>query len=206
LKLSDFLKNFIMKKLLIAIIGILILSTACSMEGEDRGTPGYLKHTGPVVNYNEDNELMPVRQFETRVRGFYDFSQRFFTVWDHHVEDTAPLLEKFNDEHTTPEEKIEYSRVLGEKYREFRNKLLQINPPPEASRAYGYALDSVAKRILFFEEFEKGATIDKLITLRNEAYQHEALFWEEIDRIYDHFEQLSKQLKVPKDEEALRWI
>ncbi|MDZ7838803.1 MAG: hypothetical protein U5N58_13200 [Actinomycetota bacterium] len=59
------------------------------------------------------------------------------------------------------------------------------------------------QRILFFEEFEKGAENDILIEIEKESYLSETLFWEEIDKIYSYFDQTAEQLGISTNNQKI---
>jgi hypothetical protein len=180
----------VMKKLLsiLIIIGILILSVGCAQKSKANNTQEYFSKVD-LISYNtdENNKINQEEQFEIQLKEFYDFSQKFFQILNEHIEDITLLLEKFNNKNTNLDDKIICSRMLHEKYEKFSDDLKQINPPDEASKAYQFILNAISKRILFFEGFEKGTSIDTLIEIEKEAYYYEMLFWEEIDKIYDHY-------------------
>ena len=192
------------KKLFIVLIitGISILTMGCAQKSEDNA-PGEYFSEADLLMYNTDknNVTSPKEQFEIQLKEFYDFSKKFFSTWNDHIEDTAVLLEKFNNDNITLDAKIIYSRMLREKYERFGDEIKQITPPPEASKAYEYALNAISKRILFFKEFEKGTSIYSLIEIENKAYFYESLFWEEMDKIYNHFDEISDQLGISRDNE-----
>jgi hypothetical protein len=169
---------------------IFILSVGCTKENADIHSQEYF-HRADFLGYSSDknNKVESKDEFEDQLKNFHCFSQEFFSIWDDHVENIAALLEKFNDENTALNEKLDDS-------------LKQIMPPPEASKAYQYALDAISKRILFLKEFEKGASINELIEIENEAYIYELLFWEEMDNIYNYFDEESDKLGLLDDNES----
>lgn len=193
-----------MRKLLtiLIIIGIFILSIGCAQKSKVNNPQEYF-NKADLLRYNtdENSEINTVEQFEIQLKEFYDFSQKFFSIWNDHLEATTLLLEKFNNENTTLDDKIIFSQMLREKYEKFSDDLKLITPPPEASKAYQYALNAISKRILFLEEFEKGTSVYILIEIENEAYFYEALFWKEIDKIYNYFDEISDQLGISSDNE-----
>jgi hypothetical protein len=179
----------------ILLVAIFILSVGCAKENADEHPQEYF-HRVDFLKYSSDknNKIESKDEFEDQLKNFHRFSQEFFSIWDEHIETTAALLEKFNDENTALNEKIIYSKMLLKEYEELDDSLKQITPPPEASKAYQYALDAISKRILFLKEFEKGASINELIEIENEAYIYELLFWEEMDNIYNYFNEESDKL------------
>jgi len=192
-----------MKKLLtILIIGIFFLSIGCTKKNENNSSLEYFNEAD-LIKYssNENNEMDAREQFKIQLEEFSDFSKKFFSIWKDHIEKTTQLLEKFNNENIPLDEKVLYSRMLLEKYEKFNDDLKQIAPPPEASRAYHYALSAISKRILFFKEFEKGTNIYTLTEIENEAYLYETLFWEEIDNIYNYFDERAAQLGISNNSE-----
>lgn len=178
-----------MKKIFIIlfILGIIILSASCAKKTADNNQEYISKTDRIVFNTNSNNEINSEEQFDINLKQFYNFSQRFFSIWNDHIEATTSLLEKFNNDTTSLSDKIIYSRMLVEKYEKFNDDLKQITFPSEASKAYEYTLNAISKRILFFKEFEKETSMDTLIEIENEAYFYESLFWEEINKIYDYY-------------------
>ncbi len=197
-----------MRKLfIILIMGVFILSISCAKKDADNNSQDYFSKAD-LLKYglNEKSEMNPREQFEIQLKEFHDFSREFFSVWDNHIEATTPLLKKFNNKDTILDDKIMYSGMLREKYEKFSDDIKQITPPPEAAKAYQYALNAISKRILFFKEFEKGTSIYQLTEIENEAYLYETLFWEEIDNIYNHFDEISDQLGISGDSEFFSTI
>ena len=193
-----------MRKLLtiLIVMGIFILSTGCTKKDENNSSLEYFNEAD-LIKYssNKNNEMDAKEQFKVQLGKFSDFSKKFFSIWKDHIEKTTQLLEKFNNENITLDEKVLYSQMLLEKYEKFNDDLKQITPPPEASRAYHYALSAISKRILFFKEFEKGTNVYTLTEIENEAYLYETLFWEEIDNIYNDFDERSAQLGISNNSE-----
>lgn len=188
-------------------MGVFILSISCAKKDADNNSQDYFSKAD-LLKYglNEKSEMNPREQFEIQLKEFHDFSREFFSVWDNHIEATTPLLKKFNNKDTILDDKIMYSGMLREKYEKFSDDIKQITPPPEAAKAYQYALNAISKRILFFKEFEKGTSIYQLTEIENEAYLYETLFWEEIDNIYNHFDEISDQLGISGDSEFFSTI
>jgi hypothetical protein len=188
-----------MKKILtiLVIAGILMLSVgfAGCAQKVNNNSQKYSVSADPVVFgvVDKTNEIKP-EKFEIQMKEFYEFSQEFFSIWDDHIETVTPFLDEFNNENTILEDKIDCSVMISEEYKKFNNNLKQITPPPEALKAYQYIINAVSKRILFFEEFEKGTGINTLIEIEKEAYSFERLFWNEIDNIYNHYiEEIDKK-------------
>jgi len=196
------------KKLLIVsivIIGLSIFTQGCLQKSEDNDPGQYFTETDLIVygtdeNMDENNVVSPEEELEIQLKEFYDFSKKFFSIWNNHIEATTQFLEKFNDKNTTLDDKIIYSRILYEKYEKFNEDLKQITSPFEASNAYQYALNAISKRILFFKEFEKGTGMYELIEIENEAYLYETLFWEEMDKIYNYFDEMLVKMGISRDE------
>ncbi|MGM0365003.1 MAG: hypothetical protein ACQEP5_00535 [Actinomycetota bacterium] len=199
-------RNMIRKLIVtLVLIGIFVLSAGCAQNNGD--SPKYLSQADLLIySLDENDEMDQSRQFETQLKEFYEFSQEFFTVWTQYIEESEFLLEKFNNENTPRDEKLAYSQDLRKKYEKFSHDLMQITPPPEASKAYQYALDAIAKRIMFLEKFEQVTDTNTLAEIENEAYFTESLFWEEIDKIYDYFDQMAEQLGIANDYKGLDWI
>lgn len=178
------------------------MTPGCIQKGEDNVTVEYFNEADLLAyGTDENNAESPEEQLEIQLREFYEFSKKFFSVWNDHIEKTSHILEKFNNKNTTLDNKIIYSRILFEKYEEFNFNLEQLTPPPEASKAYQYALNAVSRRILFFEEFGKGTSMYKLIEIENAAYLYETLFWEEINRLYDYFDEMLDKLGIQREGE-----
>lgn len=190
---------------ILTIFVIFILSLGCAAESNN--SPEYYRQPS-VFMYNSggNNEISQPREFKAQLKEFYEFSQEFFAIWFYHIEDIELLLKKFNNENIPPDEKIVYAAKLREKYERFRDDLIQISPPPEASKAYQHALDAISKRILFFEKLEQGAGIDILTEIENEAYHSESLFWKEMDKIYEYLDQRAEKLGISNNYEGLEWI
>jgi len=116
-----------MRKLfsILIIIGIFILSIGCAQKSEDNNPQEYFSKANLLIyNTNENNETNPKEQFEIQLKEFYDFRQKFFSIWNDHIEATTLLLEKFNNENITLDDKIIYSRMLREKYEKFSDIVL----------------------------------------------------------------------------------
>ena len=103
------------------------------------------------------------------------------------VKVAVEIGDKFNNINTSHNDKIICSTILIEKYKKFSDDLKRITPPLEASRAYDFSLNAISKRILFFEEFKRGTSMQELIEIGKEADFYETLFWEEIDKIFDYY-------------------
>jgi len=168
---------------------IFILSAGCTLQKSIDNDPKENFSKVDLVSYSkiENDKVNQEEQFEIQLRDFYNFSKKFFPILNGHVDGISQLLEKFNDQNTTFNDKIICSWMLCEKYERFSDDLKQIDPPEEALKAYQLILSAISKRILFFKEFEKGTNIDSLIEIEKEAYYYEENFWEEIDKIYDHY-------------------
>jgi hypothetical protein len=195
------------KKLFIVsiLIGLSVLILGCSQKSEEKDSGQYFSETDLATynadeNTDENDAISPETELEIQLKEFYEFSKKFFSIWNGHIESTTELLGKFNDKNTTLDDKIIYSRVLYEKYEKFDEDLKQITPPSEASNAYRYALNAISKRILFFKEFEKGTGMYELIEIENEAYLYETLFWEEMDKIYTNFDEMITKMGIYRDE------
>ncbi len=205
--------NSILKKMVLKIsfsiivftmIALLAALPACGQPPQNDQSPsGYQSDgalirtaSGQTVYISDTGDSEGLEDFKRKIKRFYDFSQEFFPVWAHHIEGTSMLLEQFNSSDLAVEDKIEYAAVLEEKYIDFRDDLLELTPPPEASKAYGYAMDIVSKRILIFEGVKDGADVHRLAEMEAKSYMLEDLFWEEIDNIYDYFDNLALELGI----------
>jgi hypothetical protein len=184
-----------MKKLFLIIVlaAILSLTVSCIQKNDiaksqNNGTQYFVK--ADLVNYNaieNEEEINDEEQFEVQLREFYDFTQEFFPIWDKHIKETTEIFDKFNNINTSHSDKIICSTILIEKYKKFSDDLNRINPPLEASKAYDFSLNSISKRILFFEEFKRGTSVQELIEIGKEANFYETLFWDEIDKIFEYY-------------------
>jgi len=85
-------------------------------------------------------------------------------------------------------EKIINSMLLEQNYQEFKLSLENIKPPLTALKANRAAIESVSYNVLFFKKFNENAPIEELNLIENQAYLAEVSFWDEIDRIYEHFD------------------
>jgi hypothetical protein len=121
---------------------------------------------------------------------FKSFTDAFFRIWSEHIDKVSPVLDSFNRNDISLEEKTEYAYSLAESYRDFKHEIGLINPPPIAVKAYDAAVKALTYRILFFEGYTKNIHISELNDLENKAYLTEALFWEELDKIYKYFEEM----------------
>ena len=184
-----------MRKLFLIIILIVIISlTVSCMQKNDiaasqNNNTQYLAKAD-LINYNtieNEEEINDEEQFEAKLKEFYDFNQEFFSIWDKHIEGTSEVFDKFNNINTSHSDKIIYSTILIEKYKKFIDDLKRITPPLEASKAYDFSLNAISKRILFFEEFKRGSSMQELSEIGKEANFYETLFWEEIDKIFDYY-------------------
>ena len=184
-----------MKKfaIIITFILLLLLATGCMQKSyaEKRNLNNhyqYLREASSLKYTTAENNLInSEEQFEFKLMKFYDFDKEFFTIYNRFIETTTPLLNKFNNYNTSMEDKIICSQILRENYVRFREDIKQINPPAEASNAHQYILSAISKRILFFKEFEKGVSQEKLTQLEEQSYHYENLFWDEINKIYDYY-------------------
>lgn len=199
----------------LTLVLLLIISAALLLVFTAGWTPGILGDDGKLEESRqtyqareiyEEDKITIFRQFQTQLTEFYDFSHEFFAVWDYHIEDTEGLFEKFNNSQTPIEQRIIYAGMLRQKYEKFGNALMQITPPPEASQAHQYALAAISKRIEFFAGFEQGKDMSVLMEIKDDSYFYEMLFWEEIDSIYDYFDQMAEDLKRTHRHKELKWI
>ena len=82
---------------------------------------------------------------------------------------------------------------------EFEINLENIKPPAIAEKAYNIAVEAVSYRVLFFKKFNENAPIKELNELEGKAYIAEAGFWDEIDRIYNYFDEEMVRLNIGDD-------
>ena len=108
------------------------------------------------------------------------------------------MLDDFNGS-TIFEEKIKCSRILEQKYLEFKVNLEDIKPPSIALPAKNLAIEAVSYRILFFKKFNENAPVEELNEIENQAYLAETIFWEEIDKIYKYFDEEIVRLDTGDD-------
>lgn len=126
--------------------------------------------------------------FKNELEEFKSFSDEFFSIWADHINKTSSVLDDFNSSNIQ-EEKFKYSEILEQDYSDFEIKLENIKPPDIAKTAHKFAVEAVSCRVLFFKKINANAPIDELNKLENQAYLAEAGFWEEIDRIYEYFDE-----------------
>jgi|GEM_PF-1778102 len=151
----------------------------------------------PVVGTSRESLAAEISEFKA-------FSEEFFAIWAGHIDETSGILDSFNDNNISIEEKTGYAVLLAERYKDFRTGLLTLNPPGTALKAYSKALEAISYRILFFEGYIKNIDIEELNHLENMAYILEAEFWEEMDKIYKYFEEKAGE-KPDKEDEIIAW-
>lgn len=132
-------------------------------------------------------------ELKVELEDFKSFSDEFFPIWLDHINMISSMLDDFNN-CTVLEEKVKNSKILGQKYLEFKFRLENVKPPSIALQANKLAIEAVSYRILFFKKFNENAPIEELNLIENQAYLAEVSFWDEIDRIYEHFnEEINRQ-------------
>lgn len=144
-------------------------------------------HPNPEEQNSHDTPGTLIREMDE----FKSFTQVFFALWAAHIEKTSPVLDYFNRRDISLDEKIEHAYVLAEAYRDFKREIELIDPPEIALKIQDAAVKALTYRILFFEGYTSNATISELNELENNAYLEEALFWEELDKIYSYFEEMA---------------
>lgn len=176
-----------MKRINIILVLFLITISAClscSYNIEDTKEDFQSEKTVDISHIKNTNEL---EGFKNELSEFKDFSHQFFETWKAHIENTEKMLARFNNQDISIMEKERYARELEKKYGEFRTRIEILQPPEVAIGAYDLALAAIDQRILFFSSFHEGADIDRLLNIENEAYILEERFWQELDKVYDHF-------------------
>jgi hypothetical protein len=136
--------------------------------------------------------------FKNELEEFKLFSDEFFSIWADHINRTSSMLDDFNSSDIL-EEKLKYSEILEQDYSDFEIKLENIKPPDIAKTAHNLAVEAVSYRVLFFQNINKNAPINELNKLENQAYLAEASFWEEINRIYEYFDEEFATLNTTDD-------
>ena len=137
-------------------------------------------------------------EFKDELKDFKSFSDELFPIWSDHINRTSSMLDDFNSS-TNFEEKIKYSKMLEQKYLEFKVNLEDIKPPSIALQANNLAIEAVSYRILFFKKFNENVPIEELNEIENQAYLAETSFWEEIDKIYKYFDEEIVRLDTGDD-------
>jgi len=137
-------------------------------------------------------------EFKDELKSFKSFSDELFPIWIDHINRTSSMLDDFNGS-TIFEEKIKCSRILEQKYLEFKVNLEDIKSPSIALQAKNLAIEAVSYRILFFKKFNENAPVEELNEIENQAYLAETIFWEEIDKIYKYFDEEIVRLDTGDD-------
>ena len=137
-------------------------------------------------------------EFKDELEDFKSFSDELFPIWTDNINRTSSILDDFNGS-TIFEEKIKCSRILEQKYLEFKGDLENIKPPSIALQANNLAIEAVSYRILFFKKFNENAPVEELNEIENQAYLAETIFWEEIDKIYKYFDEEIVRLDIGDD-------
>jgi hypothetical protein len=182
------------KALILILICVLVFLIGCgTKEYSQYKEPGFNEDTLKEISLKTGEEVT-LAGFKDGLEDFKSFSDEFFTIWLDHINSTSYLIDDFNGT-TILEEKIRCSLILEQKFLEFKNNLENIEPPSIALKAYNLAVEAVSYRVLFFKMFNENAPANKLSEIENEAYLTEASFWEEIDNIYNYFDQEMERLK-----------
>ena len=137
-------------------------------------------------------------EFKDELGQFKSFSDEFFPIWADHIDRTSSMLDDFNAS-TIFEEKAECSKILEQRYMEFEVKLENIKPPAIAEKAYNIAVEAVSYRVIFFKKFNENTPVKELNEIEGKAYISEAGFWDEIDRIYNYFDEEMARLNIGED-------
>lgn len=186
------------KIFIVIIIAAVIASVGCQKENSSLD---YSFSTHDLqAKFTASIEINSVPQFESQLREFNQFSQEFFPLWSQYIMETEPLLEEFNGPGSTPKEKMVYAGQLRTKYEQLYQNLEKIIPPGIAEQAHRYALDIVGYRIIFLYKFEEGADAQTLSEISDTAYLLEEVFWLEIDKIFNIFDQAAKSLGINQKE------
>jgi hypothetical protein len=159
--------------------------------------PGFNNAILKEVN-SEIVEKTTITEFKDELGQFKSFSDEFFPIWADHIDRTSSILDDFNAS-TIFEEKAEYSKILEQRYTEFEINLENIKPPAIAEKAYSIAVEAVSYRVLFFKKFNENTPVKELNEIEGKAYIAEAGFWDEIDKIYNYFDQEMAKLNIGDD-------
>jgi hypothetical protein len=179
-------------KLIIIMLILLLVCVSFILMGCFQKDYNAAAEPGFNLHILQENSLKPKNQptfieFKDELQEYKSFSDELFPVWLNHINSTSSMLEDFNSS-TVFEEKIKKSKILEQKYTEFKVNLENIKPPSIAEGAYNMAVESVSCRILFFKKFNENAPIKELDEIEGQAYLAETDFWVEIDKIYAYFD------------------
>jgi hypothetical protein len=182
-------------KFLILICVIIIVSGlfswSCSASENGAVKPGEVQgfDSGKLQKLSTNPEGSPGQEMTGEIEQFRSFSQDLFSIWALHIDKTSDVLESFNQNDIPVQKKMEYAIVLEKQYQDFEEDIRILEPPAIAETAHKKAMEAVSCRVLFFKSFIRGTNINELNEIENRAYILEAQFWEEMDRIYEYFEE-----------------
>ncbi|MHB1346143.1 MAG: hypothetical protein ACYCXK_01520 [Candidatus Humimicrobiaceae bacterium] len=198
--------KFFSERIIKSIIFALAITLACSfvflLGCGSKNESVILKHSlnqdiiaaGSQI-YEGDTSFTDIK---AELENFKSYSDEFFAVWMENKNTSYPMIENFNN-CSILEEKINTSRLLEDKYLEFKSSIENIRPPAIAVPASRSAIEAVSLRILFFEKFSESASIDELKDIEDQAYIAEIELWDEFDRIYKYFDEEISKLGIEDD-------
>jgi len=159
--------------------------------------PGSNQDTHTEKSQNIKNQTT-FTKLKGELEDFSSFSNEFFPIWTDNKNIISSMLDDFNNCNIL-KEKVKISMELEQKYLKFKFRLESIKPPSIALQANKLAIETVSYRMLFFKKFNENTSIDELNEIENQAYLTEISFWDEIDRIYKHFDEEIVRLGVVDD-------
>ena len=184
----------IVKTLILILICVSIILMGCGIkEYSENKEPAFNADTIKEISLNNDSQTT-LTEFKDELEDFKSFSDELFLIWLDHINSTSSMLDDFNS-NIILEEKTRYSLILEQKYLEFKVNLENLEPPAVAFKAYSLAIEAVFFRVLFFRKFNENAPFKELTEIENKAYLAEASFWEEINNVYNYFEEEMESLK-----------
>jgi hypothetical protein len=191
------MKTIITIIIFLLICASVILIGCVKKDYSEYKKPGFNQAIIKVKSLNI-NEKTTFIEFKDELVEFKSFNDEFFPIWADHIDRISSILDDFNAS-TIFEEKAECSKILEQRYMEFEVNLENIKPPAIAEKAYNIAVEAVSYRVLFFKKFNENAPVKELNELEGKAYIAEAGFWDEIDRIYDYFDEEITRLNIGDD-------
>jgi len=191
------MKPFI-KVMILALVCILVILMGCAKKDHIASSePGFNNSLLKEINL-EVAQQATFTEFKDELEQFKLFSDEFFPIWSEHINRSSSMVDEFNSS-TILEEKLICSGLLAQSYLDFQADLESIKPPAIAAQAYDLAVEVVSYRALFFKKFNQNAPVDQLNELEGKAYIAEASFWDEIDRIYDYFDEEMASIDTADD-------